>query len=413
MKEKNSKITKNSNLSEHCYLWRGNDKTGHSCEGQIYATSRGMAKALLIQRGNLPEKVWKKPQQLFDRYKKIKAIDVAIFSRQLATMLKAGIPLVQSFDIVSSSLENEKMRDIIKRIHFDVASGSTLAIALSKHSRYFDNLYCSLVSSGENSGTLDTMLDRIATYKEKGEKLKAKIRKALTYPTAVVFVAVIVTAILLIKVVPQFATTFKNFGAELPLYTRLILDLSAFTQEWWLSFIIGLTILIYGVTIMKRNSEEFSNLFDRLILKLPIIGVILHDSIVARFSRTLATTSSAGVPLVDALSSSAGSAGNDVYATAILSVKERVMSGATLSQSLKLTHIFPNILMQMVAIGEESGTLDDMLEKVAAHYEDAVDDSVENLSSLLEPVIMAILGVLIGGLMVAMYLPIFLLGSVI
>ncbi len=403
----------NPNLSEFCFKWCGKDKSGLATEGQIFASSKTMAKALLIQKGNEPHKVWKKSKPILSNQKKLKPVDVAIFSRQLATMLKAGVPLVQSFEIVSSSAENDKMREIIKEIHFEVASGSSLAISLSKHPKYFDKLYCGLVSSGESSGTLETMLDRIATYKEKSEKLKAKIRKALTYPAAVVFVAAIVTAILLIKVVPQFASTFKNFGAELPFYTRLILELSNFTQDWWLVFTIGVSMLAYLFTITKKKSRTFSNFVDGAIIKFPIIGPILRDAIIARFSRTLSTTCSAGVPLVDALDSTAGAVGNYVYSKAIGNVKENIAAGSALSQSLKHTKLFPNVLMQMVAVGEESGTLDDMLGKVANHYEDAVDDAVENLSSLLEPLIMAILGVLIGGLMVAMYLPIFLLGSVI
>tara|TARA_X000001036_G_scaffold44476_1_gene35539 strand:- start:1047 stop:2288 length:1242 start_codon:yes stop_codon:yes gene_type:complete len=403
----------NPNLSEFCYKWYGKDKSGLTTEGQIFASSKTMAKALLLQKGNEPHKVWKKSKPIFSNQKKLKPADVAIFSRQLATMLKAGVPLVQSFEIVGSTAENDKMREIIKEIHFEVASGSSLALSLAKHPKYFDKLYCGLVSSGESSGTLETMLDRIATYKEKSEKLKAKIRKALTYPTAVVFVAVIVTAILLIKVVPQFAATFKNFGAELPFYTRLILELSNFTQDWWLVFTIGISILAYLFTITKKKSRTFSNFVDGAIIKIPIIGPILRNAIIARFSRTLSTTCSAGVPLVDALDSTAGAVGNYVYSKAIGNAKENIAAGSALSQSLSHTKLFPNVLMQMVAVGEESGTLDDMLGKVADYYEDAVDDAVENLSSLLEPLIMAILGILIGGLMIAMYLPIFLLGSVI
>ena len=401
----------NPNLSEFCYKWYGKDKSGLTTEGQIFASSKTMAKALLLQKGNEPHKVWKKSKPILSNQKKLKPADVAIFSRQLATMLKAGVPLVQSFEIVGSTAENDKMREIIKEIHFEVASGSSLALSLAKHPKYFDKLYCGLVSSGESSGTLETMLDRIATYKEKSEKLKAKIRKALTYPTAVVFVAVIVTAILLIKVVPQFAATFKNFGAELPFYTRLILELSNFTQDWWLVFTIGISILAYLFT--KKKSRTFSNFVDGAIIKIPIIGPILRNAIIARFSRTLSTTCSAGVPLVDALDSTAGAVGNYVYSKAIGNAKENIAAGSALSQSLSHTKLFPNVLMQMVAVGEESGTLDDMLGKVADYYEDAVDDAVENLSSLLEPLIMAILGILIGGLMIAMYLPIFLLGSVI
>jgi type IV pilus assembly protein PilC len=301
---------------------------------------------------------------------------------------------------------------MVIEIKNDVASGSGLAPSLAKHPRHFDDLFCNLVASGEDSGTLEVMLDRVATYKEKTEALKKKIKKAMTYPLAVIAVAVVVTAILLIKVVPTFAATFRGFGSDLPAFTLFVLKISEFVQEWWLIILVMMIAIFFLFREMKFRSVGFAEWLDKLALKLPIIGGIVHDAVIARFSRTLATTFAAGVPLVDALESTAGAAGNAVYAKAIRQIKDDVTTGSTLYSSIKSTGLFPNMLMQMVSIGEESGALDDMLDKVATHYEEAVDNAVDNLSSLLEPLIMSILGVLVGGLMVAMYLPIFMLGSV-
>ena len=397
------------------FTWSGTDKSGRSSKGEISASSSAMAKAQLRRQGIVPKSVKKKPKPLFGsgQGKPIKAADIAVFTRQLATMMKAGVPLVQSFEIVADGMEKPRMKSMINEIKNDVASGSGLAPSLAKHPRHFDELFCSLVASGEESGTLEVMLDRVATYKEKTEALKAKIRKAMTYLLAVIAVGVVVTLILLIKVIPVFAQTFQNFGSELPAFTLLVMNLSEFVQEWWLIILVAGIATGFLVREAKFRSESFSEFLDKAYLKTPIVGGIVHDAVVARFSRTLSTTFAAGVPLVDALESTAGAAGNSVYTKAIRQIKDDVTTGSTLYSSIKTTGLFPNLLLQMVSIGEESGSLDEMLSKVADHYESAVDDAVDNLSSLLEPMIMSILGVLVGGLMIAMYLPIFMLGSVI
>jgi type IV pilus assembly protein PilC len=397
------------------FTWSGTDKNGRSSKGEISAVSSAMAKAQLRRQGIKPKSVKKKPKPLFGsgQGKAIKAADIAIFTRQLATMMKAGVPLVQSFEIVADGVEKPRMKTLIVEIMNDVASGTGLAPSLAKHPRHFDELFCSLIASGEESGTLEVMLDRVATYKEKTEALKAKIRKAMTYPIAVVCVAVVVTLILLIKVIPVFAQTFQNFGSDLPAFTLFVMHLSEWVQEWWFIMLIAMTAIGFALREAKFRSVKFSEFLDKMWLKTPIVGGIVHDAVIARFSRTLATTFAAGVPLVDALESTAGAAGNSVYQKGIRQIKDDVTTGTTLHNSIKATGLFPNMLMQMVSIGEESGALDDMLGKVADHYEQAVDDAVDNLSALLEPLIMSILGVLVGGLLIAMYLPIFMLGSVI
>lgn len=402
--------TKNDTFS-----WSGTDKSGRSTKGEIHAISQAMAKAQLRRQGITPKAVRKKAKPLFGggQGKAIKPADIAMFTRQMATMMKAGVPLVQSFEIVSDGTEKPRMKELVDSIKNDVASGSGLAPSLAKHSRHFDDLFCSLVASGEDSGTLETMLDRVATYKEKTEQLKAKIRKAMTYPMAVLTVAIAVTIILLVKVVPTFAETFRGFGSELPAFTLFVMRISEFVQAWWYIIVIGLVAAAFAFREAKFRSVKFAEFLDKVALKLPIFGTIVHDAVVARFSRTLATTFAAGVPLVDALESTAGAAGNAIYARAIRQIKDDVTTGSTLYSSIKTTNLFPNMLLQMVSIGEESGSLDDMLDKVANHYEEAVDNAVDNLSSLMEPMIMSILGVLVGGLLVAMYLPIFMLGTVI
>jgi type IV pilus assembly protein PilC len=404
-----------SAIKNETFAWSGTDKAGRTSKGEIEAASQAMAKAQLRQQGIKPKTVRKKPKPLFGggQGKAIKAADIAIFTRQLATMLKAGVPLVQSFEIVEDGLDKPRMRELVKTIRNDVASGSGLAPSLAKHPRHFDDLFCSLVGSGEDSGTLEVMLDRVATYKEKTEQLKAKIRKAMTYPTAVIVVALIVCAILLIKVVPVFANTFQSFGSELPAFTQFVMDISDFVIAWWFVMLLGLIGVVFAFREAKLRSVAFSEWLDQFALRIPVVGGIVHDAVIARFSRTLATTFAAGVPLVDALNSTAGAAGNSVYAKAIRRIRDDVTTGTTLYNSIKSTGLFPNMLLQMVSIGEESGALDDMLDKVATHYEAAVDNAVDSLSSLMEPLIMSILGVLVGGLMIAMYLPIFMLGSVI
>ena len=293
----------------------------------------------------------------------------------------------------------------------EVASGGGFANACAKHPKYFDDLFCSLIASGEQSGTLEVMLDRVATYKEKTEALKAKIKKALTYPIAVMVVAVVVTAILLIKVVPTFASTFESFGSDLPAFTKMVVSLSEWMQANWY-ILLGITIVAgFSFKTARQKSQAFSDWVDKMTLKLPVVGDIVFNSVIARFSRTLATTFGAGVPLVDALNSVAGAAGNAVYTKAIIQIRDDVTTGQTLYSSIKFTNLFPSMLLQMVSIGEESGSLDEMLDKVATHYEEAVDNAVDTLTALLEPFIMSVLGVLVGGLMIAMYLPIFMLGS--
>lgn len=396
------------------YVWKGVDRQGRTTQGETSAPSPTVVKAQLRKQGIIAKSVKRKPKPLFGGgNKKITAADIAIFTRQLATMLKAGVPLVQAFEIVSEGLENPSMRKLVNDIQGDVASGSGFAVAIAKHPKHFDDLFVSLVASGESSGTLETMLERVATYKEKTEALKAKIKKAMTYPIAVVVVAIVVTAILLIKVVPQFASTFQSFGSDLPAFTRMVVTMSEWMQANWMlcaAIIVGAGV---GFTQARQRSQTFSDKVDALTLKLPIVGGIVHDAVIARFSRTLATTFAAGVPLVEALDSVRGAAGNAVYKEGITRVRDDVTSGQTLYSALRTTALFPSMLLQMVAIGEESGSLDAMLDKVANYYEEAVDNQVDGLTSLLEPLIMSVLGILVGGLMIAMYLPIFMLGSAI
>ena len=396
------------------FVWSGLNKNGQKGQGEIVATSQALAKAQLRKQGISAKSVKKKSKPLFTSMGKgIKPADISIFSRQMATMMKAGVPLVQSFEIVQEGLENPAVNKLVGQIKSEVSAGGGLALALAKHPKHFDHLFCSLVASGENSGTLEVMLDRVATYKEKTEALKAKIRKAMTYPIAVVTVAIIVTGILLVKVVPTFAQTFKGFGADLPGFTLFVLGISEFMQEWWLIVAGAITLAIWGYFQAIQRSATFRDRVDSVALKLPIVGTIVHDAVVARFSRTLATTFAAGVPLVEALDSTAGAAGNAIYARGIRQIRDDVTSGTSLYLATRSTGLFPAMLLQMTAIGEESGALDDMLGKVADQYEAQVDNAVDSLSSLMEPIIMSILGVLVGGLMIAMYLPIFMLGSVV
>jgi len=395
------------------YVWQGTDKNGNKKKGEIQGTSQALVKAQLRKQGINPQKVKRKPKELFGtRKQKITPADIAVFTRQLATMMKSGIPLVQSFEIVGESLENPSMRELVLQIRDDVAAGNNFADTIRKHPRYFDDLFCNLVDAGEQSGALETMLDRLATYKEKSEALKAKIKKAMNYPIAVVVVALVVTGILLIKVVPQFAETFSSFGAELPAFTQFVLNLSDIAIAHWWKVLIALGIGGFIFKEMKVRSQGFRNALDKLSLKLPIVGPIMNSSCYARFTRTLATTFAAGVPLVDALDSVAGATGNVVYSTATKKIKDDVTTGQQLNFAIKQTTLFPVMVTQMVGIGEESGALDSMLDKCAVYYEAEVDNAVDGLTALMEPMIMAVLGILVGGLMIAMYLPIFQLGSV-
>lgn len=400
-------------LKTETFHYQGKDRRGSPVQGEIKSESISLAKAQLRKQGILAQTVRKKGKPLFgERKKAITPADIAVFSRQLATMMKAGVPLVQSFDIVADGQDNAAFRELIVSLRNDVAGGNSLASALAKHPRQFDDLFCNLVHAGEQSGKLDSMLDRVATYKEKTEALKAKIRKALTYPAAVVLVALIVTTILLIWVVPQFAETFSSFGADLPAFTLMVLKMSQFMQAYWWVVLGSLAGAGFAFREARIRNQKFADQVDALTLRIPIVGPIVKEAVVARFARTLCTTFAAGVPLVEALESVAGAAGNAVYAKAIRQVRDDVTVGTQLNHAIRSTNIFPMMLLHMVAIGEESGALDSMLDKVATHFETEVDNKVDGLISLLEPLIMAVLGVLVGGLMVAMYLPIFMLGSV-
>ena len=320
--------------------------------------------------------------------------------------------MVQAIDIVMDGTEKPPMKDLIRQIRNDVSGGAPVAVSLGKHRKYFDELYCSLVSAGENSGTLEVMLDRIAVYKEKSEALKATIKKALTYPVATIVVAIVVTGILLINVVPQFASTFESFGSDLPSFTQFVVGLSETVQEWWLIIAGALIGSVFGFTRLRANNRKFADRVDEALLKVPVFGNIVRDAVIARYSRTLSTTFAAGVPLVEALDATATASGNALYERAIKQIRNDVTSGMSLLQATRATGIFPMFLLQMTSIGEESGTLDEMLGKVADQYEAQVDNAVDSISSLIEPLIMSVLGILIGGLMIAMYLPIFMLGSV-
>lgn len=395
------------------YQWEGVDKQGKRIKGEMEAASVAFVNATLRRQGINPTKVRKRSTGLFaaTRKKKITPKDIAVFTRQLATMLAAGIPVAQAFDIVGKGHENPSMQDLIISIKNDIESGTNMTAALSKHPRYFDALYCNLVQAGEQAGILDTILDKVATYKEKIEAIKGKIKSALFYPTAVIVVAFIITAVLLVFVIPQFESLFQGFGADLPALTRMVINLSRNFQENWYLIIGGIIITVVTATYSYKRSVKAQHTMDRLLLRAPVIGVIVKKATIARFARTLGTMFAAGVPLVEALDSVAGASGNRVYYEGTIAIKADVSTGMQLQAAMNSTGLFPNMVVQMVAIGEESGELDAMLGKVADFYEAEVDDAVAGLSSLLEPIIMAFLGVVIGGLVIAMYLPIFKLAG--
>jgi len=400
-------------LKTSVFLFEGTDRKGGKVKGELSGANTALVKAQLRKQGINPTKVRKKGISLLGKGKKIKPMDIALFTRQMATMMGSGVPLLQSFDIIAEGFDNPNMKKLVEDIKQEVAAGNSLANSLRKKPLYFDDLYCNLVDAGEQSGALETLLDRVATYKEKTESLKAKIKKAMTYPIAVIVVAVVVSAILLIKVVPQFQTVFSSFGAELPAFTQMVIGLSEILQKWWFIILLALFAMAFGLREAHRRSEKFRDSADRLILKIPIIGGIIYKSAVARYARTLSTTFAAGVPLVEALDSVSGATGNVVFRSAVSKIKQDVSSGTQLNFSMRTTGVFPSMAVQMAAIGEESGSLDSMLDKVASYYEEEVDNAVDNLTTLMEPMIMAVLGVLVGGLNIAMYLPIFQLGSVV
>ncbi|MBK8102189.1 MAG: type II secretion system F family protein [Cellvibrionales bacterium] len=396
------------------FLWEFKNPKGQMVRGEVKAQTLTDAKAQVRKLGYSNPKIKKKPTPLFGGSgKAIKPADIAVFTRQLATMMKAGVLLVQSFELVADGPENANMKKIVLGVRDEVSGGGSFGGALRKYPKYFDDLFCSLVESGEQSGSLETMLDRVATYKEKTEALKKKIKKAMTYPIAVLCVAFIVTGILLVKVVPVFANTFSSFGAELPAFTLFVLNLSNLAQKYWFPILAGAIAGFMAFSKAKETSPAFSDAVDRFSLKIPIVGMIINEAVVARMARTLSTTFSAGVPLVEALDSVSGAAGNALYRDAIRRVRDEVTGGTMINVAFRSAGVFPTLLIQMTAIGEESGALDTMLEKVATHYEAEVDNKVDNLTSLLEPMIMSVLGILVGGLMIAMYLPIFQLGSVV
>jgi type IV pilus assembly protein PilC len=394
------------------FNWEGKDRAGKKVRGKLVAVNEAAVRSELRRQGVIATRV-RKQSTLFRQKGRVTAADIAIFSRQMATMMAAGIPLVQSFDIIGAGHENPAMQKLILAIKVDVEGGTSLAKALAKHPLHFDDLFVNLVAAGEQAGALETLLDKIATYKEKTEAIKKKVKKALFYPTAVVVVAIVVTAILMIYVIPEFENLFQGFGADLPAFTRFVIDISNFVQEQGWLLLIGIVGLGFGFFHMKKRSRAVQHFVDRAILKVPIIGPILNKSAIARYARTLSTTFSAGVPLVEALESVAGATGNIVYETAVLKMRDEVATGQRLQRAMENTELFPNMVNQMVAVGEESGSLDAMTAKVADFYEEEVDNAVDSMSSLLEPLIMAILGVLVGGLVIAMYLPIFNMGKVI
>jgi len=399
---------------EFNFKWEGTDRKGQRVKGTSMGPSDTLIKMQLRKQGINPTSVRKQSALLSGKKRKsIGAGDIAIFSRQMSTMMAAGVPLVQSLEIIGRGHENPAMTEMIMGIKANIEGGNPFAASLAKYPLQFDDLFVNLVDAGERSGALETLLDKIATYKEKTEAIKKKVKKALTYPTAVLAIAFIVTGILLYFVVPTFADLFKGFGADLPAFTKMVIGMSEWVQaKWWLILLIG-GGTGYGLFEAKRRSRAFRRFLDRLLLKLPVVGDILYKSAIARFNRTLSTMFAAGVPLVEAMESVARAAGNIVFEEAILVMRDQVSTGQQLQLTMQQSGIFPNMAVQMVAIGEESGALDEMCSKVADFYEAEVDAMVDALSSLLEPMIMAILGVLVGGLVTAMYLPIFKLGQAI
>lgn len=396
------------------FTWKGKDKAGNQVGGEVNAKSEIIARTNLRKTGILAIRIKKTPKPLFANLSikspTITASDIAIFTRQLATMLESGVPLVQAFDIIGKNHKNPSIVKMLLSIKIDIEGGNSLTGALRRQPLYFDDLFCSLVEAGERAGVLETLLDKIATYQEKSESIKKKIKNALTYPLAVLAIAWIVTAVLLIFMVPVFEDLFQSFGASLPVFTKFVITLSEWATAWWWVVLLGLLSLFKIYTMAHKHSVKFRHYVDKVLLKIPVVGLMLNKSALARFSRTLATLTAAGIPLVEALESVAGACGNIVYYQAVMKIRKEVATGQRLQFSMQQLNIFPYLLVQMVAIGEESGKIEHMLDKAADFYEAEVDGLADNLSSLIEPVIMLVLGVLVGGLIVAMYLPVFELG---
>lgn len=397
----------------YTFEWKGVNRDGGKTGGELKGATVAEIKSQLKSQGVNPKVVRKKAAPLFARNPNIKPMDIAMVTRQIATMLAAGVPLVTTIEMLGRGHDKQKMRELLGAVLVEIQSGIPLSDALRPHRRYFDDLYVDLVAAGEHSGSLDAVFDRIATYREKAEALKSKIKKAMFYPAAVVVVAIAVTTLLLLFVVPQFEEIFNSFGAELPAFTQLIVGISRFLQSSWYIFFAVIAISIWLFVRAHRKSQTFRDRVDELVLKTPVIGTILHQAAMARFSRTLATTFAAGVPLIDGMESAAGASGNAVYRKALLKVRQEVMAGMQINVAMRTTKLFPDMLVQMVMIGEESGSLDSMLNKVANIYEMQVDDAVDGLSSLIEPIMMVVIGTLVGGLIVGMYLPIFQMGNVV
>jgi type IV pilus assembly protein PilC len=395
------------------FNWEGLDKKGKKAQGVTEAISVAYVNAMLRRQGINPTRVRKQTKSIFQTKKKITPKDISVFTRQFATMVQSGIPIVQGIEIVAKGHENPSVQQLLTTVKQDIESGTTLSNALGKHKLYFDALYCNLVQAGEQAGILDDILQKVATYKEKIEAIKGKIKSALFYPAAVIVVAFVVTAILLIFVIPQFESMFKGFGAELPALTQFVVNLSKFMREYWWLIFGSLGGAVGFIAYTYKRSEKMQHSVDRLILRAPVVGEIVKKATIARYARTLGTMFAAGVPLVESLDSVAGAAGNRVYYEGVMAIKNEVTTGTHLRVAMESTGLFPNMVVQMVAIGEESGELDKMLGKVADFYEQEVDDAVESLSSLIEPMIMAFLGIVVGGLVIAMYLPIFKLAAVV
>ena len=402
-----------ASTSDLVFTYEGKNKEGRAVVGELVCQSEAIAKAQLRKQGIILGKL--KRQKKKTGGKAVTPGDIATFARQMTTMMRAGVPMIQAFEIVGRGHEKPKMQDLILALKTDVEGGINLADALEKHPTYFDDLFVQLVRAGEQSGALESLLDKIATYKEKNEALKGKIKKAMFYPIAVIVVAMIVSSILLIFVVPQFKEVFASFGAELPAFTQLVINMSEWLQANWYIALFLIVGIVYAFLEANKRSRGFHKFLDRVILKLPVVGPILVQATIARFANTMATMFAAGVPLVEAMDSVAGASGNVIYEEAIKKMKNDISAGTQLQTSMR-THgigLFPNMVIQMVSIGEESGQLDNMLNKVAEFYEELVDNAIDGLTSLLEPLIMAFLGIVVGGLVVAMYLPIFKLGAVV
>lgn len=394
------------------FTWQGTDKRGKVMKGEQQAKNANLLRAELRRQGITPKVVKPKGKSLFGAAgKRVSPLDIAVFSRQLATMMKAGVPIVSSMEIIANGNKNPRMTTLVNAVRAEIESGSSLYEALSKHPVQFDELYRNLVKSGEAAGVLETVLDTVATYKENIEALKGKIKKAMFYPAMVMAVALLVSSILLVFVVPQFEEVFKGFGADLPAFTQMIVELSRFMVGWWWLILIGIVGLVAAFIMAKNRSVAFQHFLDRLILKIPVLGQIMHNSAIARFARTLGVTFAAGVPLVEALETVAGATGNSVYEKAVLQIRDDVSVGYSVNMAMKQVNVFPHMVVQMTAIGEEAGALDTMLFKVAEFYEQEVNNAVDALASLLEPMIMVFLGVIVGGMVVAMYLPIFKLAA--